>query len=69
MHVVQGETMKYAPSITRRRNQIVTYKLTVAEKGKLYRYAYDSDVDADVSKVIRRALKKAHPEIFEGGMP
>jgi len=52
---------------TKRRDQIVTFKLTVGEKRKLIRYAYDEEFDTDVSKVIRKALKKAHPEIFVNG--
>jgi hypothetical protein len=52
-------------SLAKTRDQIVTFKLSSKEKLSLYRYAYDADVDADVSKVIRRALKKAHPEIFK----
>ena len=51
-------------STAKKRDQIVTFKVTAKEKRNLYSYAYAADVDADVSKVIRRALKKAHPEIF-----
>ena len=46
------------------RNRIVTVKFTKAEKAALEKYAFDLDVP--VSQIMRKALGKAHPHIFNG---
>ena len=65
--VLQPQTMndKDSPQLTTRKPRIakVTVKLTDQEKRKLDKLAWDQD-DA-VSRIIRIALSKSHPEIFQ----
>lgn len=65
--VLQPQTMndKDSPQLTTRKPRIakVTVKLTDQEKRKLDKLAWDQD--DSVSRIIRIALSKSHPEIFQ----
>ena len=46
-------------------NESLTFKLNEAEKARLLKYAYDEG--DPVSRIIRKALEKALPDIFKNG--
>lgn len=47
------------------RSQVISIKMTEDEKQTLDKLAFDRD--DTVSRIIRRALDKLHPEIFKNG--
>ena len=56
-----------SPPVIRRapRNKIICVKVTEEEKQRLDKVSFDRD--DTVSRIIRRALDKLHPEIFKNG--